>query len=112
MAKTKTSAKRKGSSKSTRSKTSRHPESPYKLKPGAPFEEYDPGKSLIDKERIARAFFECLEAGDVAGSVEVIEIYLNAAHAYQCVEEKVASKVTLSRNPTLRTIAQHMHAAA
>jgi len=111
MGKTKPSTKRKGSSKSTPSKVSRHPESPYKIRPGMGVVEIDPNKELLDRDHIARALFECLEAGDHEGYVEVITIYLNAVRREQAAMEHNTPRIAFSRNPTVRTIAQHVHAS-
>ena len=75
MDRTKRSARRKVSEKSTRRK-----KTPRKIKVGMGVDIYDPTQALLDEERIGRAIWECLKNGDSKGVIEVIQIYLEACN--------------------------------
>ena len=108
MGKTKTSAKRKVSSKDTPPKGS----ASRKLKTGTGLRKWSPNQALLDKDHIGRALVECLEEGDHEGFMETIESYINALKRAGRTKDAEAQKIAFSRNPSIQTIAKHVHSVA
>jgi probable addiction module antidote protein len=108
MAKTKTSAERKKSSA---------PTPVLKIKPGAPIKQFDATKKLVDEDFIAKAVWDCLKDNDPEGVMEILEAHLEAVSRMKLAKDGNIPRATLyhalsSRNPTLRTLAKIVHAAA
>jgi DNA-binding phage protein len=110
MAKIRTSAKQKVSTKNIRNKPLRT------LKSNLGVDLYNPTEALLDEERIGRAIWECLKNGDSEGVVEIIQIYIDACNKAQLSKDDQLPKTTLyhcfkSKNPTIKTLAKIVHAS-
>jgi len=109
MGKTKTSVKQKKYSVNT--------STALKIKAGATVKAYDPTKALANETRIAKAIWECLKDGDHEGVVEILEAHLMAVNKLKFSREANIPRATLyhsfrSKNPSLKTLAKIIHAAA
>lgn len=108
MAKTKTSAERKKSSA---------PTPVLKLRADAPVKQFHATKKLADEDFIAKAMWDCLKNNDPEGVMEILEAHLEAVSRLKLAKDGNIPRATLyhalsSRNPTLRTLAKIVHAAA
>lgn len=88
-----------------------------KLKPGAKVRKHSPTKALADEKLIAKAIWECLKDNDPEGVIEVLEAHFDAINKLKFSREKDIPRTTLyhvlhSKNPTLKTLAKIVHAAA
>jgi DNA-binding phage protein len=77
----------------------------------------NPLKELSDSNQAAMAVFECLLNNDPDGAMEMIEIYLAAINKSKLRSEVDLHKSTMysalrHRNPTIKTLAKIMYAAA
>jgi hypothetical protein len=108
MAKTKTFARRKISSRNIPRR-----KAPRTIKPGMGVDVYNPTRSLLDEDRIGRAIWECLKEGDSEGVIEIIQIHLEAVKKTEAAElpSTAAFHNFRSRNPTIKTIAKFVHAS-
>lgn len=91
MAKTKTSLKPSGSSKTSKTKVQKK----TKIKP------YDPSKELLDKNLIAKAFMQCLSENDPEGAAEILTIHLEALGKYQPISSKIKGKNTTLKDAAM-----------
>lgn len=78
---------------------------------------HDPIKNLTDEKFIGQTIMECLLNNDPEGVMEIIQIYVDALEKTQLIETSDIPKSTLyhslrSKNPTIKTVAKIMHAAA
>jgi DNA-binding phage protein len=78
---------------------------------------WDPTAEILDKSSLAQVVMECLLNNDPEGVMEAIEIYLTASKRSKLISETNVSKTTLyyslrNKNPTIKTLAKLMHAAA
>lgn len=78
---------------------------------------WSPTKEILEPENLAKAVAECLLNNDPDGVVEMIEIYLETANMVKLAKKSHLSRATLyyslkRKNPTIRTLAKIIHAAA
>lgn len=79
---------------------------------------FDPESKLRDRDFVAKALFEALSDGDEEAALEIIIAYVHAVKKTEIAkhEEMATSTVyhALSKNgnPTLKTVAKVLHAAA
>lgn len=105
MGKIKTSRKRKGSSPNV---------SGYDL---TGCRVWSPTKEILNVDNLAKAIVECLLNDDPDGVMEVIKIYLETVNRVQIAKKSKLSRATLykalkHKNPTIKTLAKLIHAAA
>ncbi len=87
------------------------------LKKGAKGKRFDPAKRLANPNFVAAAFFQALRDNDVETALDAIEGYLLAsgksdiAKSGNLPSSTVYYAVSKGANPTLRTLANLIHAA-
>lgn len=78
---------------------------------------YNPTKDLLNEQFIAQALWECLKDNDPDGVIELSEAHLSAKNKSKIVEEHDLPRTTIyhasiSKNPTLHTLAKLVHTIA
>lgn len=82
-----------------------------KFKKGVKVTPHDPIKELLNETLVRDALWECLQADDAAGAIEVLEIYLEAVGKEAACREAALPRSTFyhslrGKNPTLKTLAK------
>jgi probable addiction module antidote protein len=113
MAKTKTSAKRGKSLRTTKSKPFKIEEMPLvKIKNGVKFEEHKPDVFLKDTKLIREALIQAFFEGDVDGFKEILAAHLRAISKDDISKQTGVSRATVFRmldsgsNPSFENVAK------
>ncbi len=68
---------------------------------------------LLNEDKVAQAFWECLKENDPEGAKEILECHLYAKTKSQLEEEPIQEQYLIkSKNPTLKTLAKRVHAGS
>jgi DNA-binding phage protein len=78
---------------------------------------WDPTAELLDQNNLAQAVMECLLNNDPEGVMEMLRIHFEAIERSKIVKEADMPRSTFyhslkNKNPTIKTLAKLMHAAA
>ena len=88
-----------------------------KLKAGVKVTSFNPSKYLNNEKFIAEVIWECLKNNDPEGVMEALEVYFETVNKSRFSDESKVPRSTLyhslaKKNPTLKTLAKLVNAAA
>jgi|SRR5579872_6552538 len=81
------------------------------------FSRLDPSAYIRNPKNIVNAIAECLLNNDPEGIVEVIDIYLKSVNVVEFSKKNNIPRINIyntlrNKNPTIKTLAKILHAAA